>query len=88
MSIAQRRHHAERMKRKLRRKEKAAPYWTSDGEPDKRAAGLYANHGCNCSCWMCGNPRRKQGKKTIQELKADQDYENEATQCWPSGAHK
>ena len=26
-----------------------------------------------CSCWMCGNPRRHFGKKTLQERIADED---------------
>jgi hypothetical protein len=27
-----------------------------------------------CSCWMCGNPRRFFGEKTIQELKAQEKF--------------
>ena len=25
-----------------------------------------------CSCWMCGNPRRYFGEKTLQELRQDE----------------
>lgn len=70
MSLAERRHHEQRIKKKLERKEKKHPYWTSDGKTDERSKGLYANHGCNCSCWMCGNPRRHFGKETVQEMKS------------------
>jgi hypothetical protein len=30
-----------------------------------------ANHLASCSCWMCGNPRKYWGEKTMQEIKAD-----------------
>ena len=67
MSRAIRRHHSQRMKARYRRKERVHPYWRSD-EP--AAAGKYANHGCTCSCWMCGNPRRHHGELTMQERRA------------------
>lgn len=70
MGRAERRHHNERVKAKFKRRERIHPYWTSDGEADDHGAGIYANHGCSCSCWMCGNPRRHRGEKTIQERKA------------------
>jgi hypothetical protein len=60
------------MKDKFLRKEKAHPYWTKGNpEDDAKQAGMYANCKKRCSCWMCGNPRRKlQGKDrlTKQEL--------------------
>ena len=28
-----------------------------------------------CSCWMCGNPRRYFGERTIQEQRLLQDFE-------------
>lgn len=68
MSRAQRRHHTERMKARYRRKERLHPYWRSD---DPASAGKYANHGCTCSCWMCGNPRRHLGELTMQERRAN-----------------
>jgi len=30
----------------------------------------YANHLASCSCWMCGNPRKYLGERTLQEMKA------------------
>lgn len=75
MSLAERRHHEQRMKERYRRKERLHPYWRSD-EP--AAAGKYANHGCNCSCHMCGNPRRHFGERTIQEIR----------QGWTDGARR
>jgi hypothetical protein len=35
----------------------------------------YADHLASCSCWMCGNPRKYFGLKTIQELKALMKFE-------------
>jgi hypothetical protein len=26
-----------------------------------------------CSCWMCGNPRRRHNERTLQELRATQE---------------
>lgn len=69
MGRALRRHHDQRMKARYRRKERLHPYWRND---DAKAAGLYANHGCNCSCWMCGNPRRHLNELTMQERKANE----------------
>lgn len=63
MGRAQRRHHDQRMKRRFHRRERLHPYW---GGSDK-SAGRYANHGCDCSCTMCGNPRRHFGHVTLQE---------------------
>lgn len=66
MSLAIRRHHAKRMKDKFRVRQAIHKLW---GDSNK-AAGTYANHGCSCSCVMCGNPRRYFGELTIQERKA------------------
>jgi hypothetical protein len=43
---------------------------TKTWEASDRDAGVFANHGKVCSCWMCGNPR-KYGELTLQERKAD-----------------
>lgn len=73
---AMRRKNTQRIKNKLRRKEKLHPFWTAKfnynyDELIDSAAGLYANHGCNCSCSMCGNPRRYFGELTLQERRAE-----------------
>lgn len=75
MGRANRRHHTERMKARYFRKERLRPYWRCD---EAKAAGIYANHGCNCSCWMCGNPRRKLGERTMQERRRSAVSKHEA----------
>lgn len=65
MSRAQRRHDTRRIKARLERNQK-----TKDWEATDRDAGVFANHGKVCSCWMCCNPRRL-GELTVQELRAD-----------------
>jgi len=74
MGRADRRHQTERVKARFYRKQRLNPL----GSTSKSAAGLYANHGCNCSCPMCGNPRRHFGERTMQEIKAG----------WPGGARR
>lgn len=32
----------------------------------------FADHMAQCSCHMCGNPRKHFGEKTMQEKKADE----------------
>lgn len=64
---ALRRHHANRVKAKMRK------YYGKDRELTDKDVGRFAStHGAGCSCWMCGNPRRyMKGKEklTIQERK-------------------
>ena len=31
---------------------------------------IYRKTKCPCSCYMCGNPRRQWGEKSLDELKA------------------
>ncbi len=52
---AERRHHAARMKRKAKR---LLPH---------RDARKIADHMADCSCHMCGNPRRHWNEVTLQE---------------------
>lgn len=66
MSRAQRRHNTRRIKARFYLKQRAQECWSTDS----RHAGLFANHGKVCSCWMCGNPRRL-GYLTLQERRAD-----------------
>lgn len=63
MSLALRRHHEQRVKARFYRKQQLHPL----GSTSPGGAGLYAHHGCNCSCPMCGNPRRHFGERTLQE---------------------
>lgn len=66
MSRAKRRHDTRRIKARFYLKQRAQECWATDA----RNAGLFANHGKVCSCWMCGNPRRL-GCLTMQERRAD-----------------
>jgi len=66
MSRAQRRHDTRRIKARFYAKQHAYECWSTS----EKNAGLFANHGKVCSCWMCGNPR-KLGLLTLQELRAD-----------------
>lgn len=66
MPRAQRLHDTSRVKARFYRKQRLHAYWTTN----QRNAGLFANHGKVCSCWMCGNPR-KQGDLTMQEKRAN-----------------
>lgn len=66
MPRAQRRHDTSRIKARFYSKQRGQACWTTD----PRNAGLFANHGKVCSCWMCGNPR-KQGELTVQEKRAN-----------------
>ncbi len=66
MKRAQRRHHYKRLKL-LRKKKWAHWNWHMSDEH----AGFYASTACVCSCWMCGNPRRKFKAITRQEYFAN-----------------
>ena len=37
--------------------------------------GIYRKVRKPCSCYMCGNPRRHFGKRTLQEIRLLDDYE-------------
>lgn len=60
LSRALRRHHVARLKKN--RAGYAGGFLT---EP--RHLGALVQHPCCCSCWMCGNPRKWWGERSIQE---------------------
>ena len=66
MKRAIRRHHYSRLKH-LRKKR--LEYW--DWHMPENLEGLYATTACVCSCFMCGNPRRKFKAITRQEYIAN-----------------
>ena len=84
MNRSLRRHHNERIMKKMDRED----YYTlsafmgkgnteTNAERDRRKAyKKLHNHRKHCSCFMCGNPRRqklsRKERLTIQELKADE----------------
>lgn len=41
---------------------------------DETSIGIHAHSPQNCSCYMCGNPRKWWHQKTIQEKKIDDFY--------------
>jgi hypothetical protein len=66
MSIALKRHHRQRLQ-KVRRF-----HWGRDLIDDPAMLSRAITTPCPCSCWMCGNPRRKHGELTMQERRAFQ----------------
>ena len=60
-SRALRRHHDQRVKQRV------AGYHGGVARHDAQARGRLAQTRTPCSCWMCGNPRRYQGERTLQE---------------------
>jgi len=58
-------HHRERLKKARRF------HWGKDLRSDPKEAGVVVDTPTKCSCWMCGNPRRHTGERTIQEQRAD-----------------
>lgn len=57
-----RRTHTERLRRARRK------WWGRDLTDDEKARVV--DTPTPCSCWMCGNPRKYFGERTIQERKA------------------
>jgi hypothetical protein len=68
VSRALRRHHTARLKKNRANYQRS---WTCEGQDPKRLARLVQTP-CNCSCFMCGNPRsyfgNSEAAKTLQEL--------------------
>jgi len=64
-SRALRRHHEKRVKTRV------ASYYGGYAAHDPRALGRLAHSRTPCSCFMCGNPRRYLGERTLQEWRAD-----------------
>lgn len=75
MARALRRHHVARLKRNRRF------YHGYDLTENPRYIGQAVHTPANCSCWMCGNPRKFFGEPTMQEKRqyqalADDTCEN------------
>lgn len=60
-----RRHHAARIKQRVEK------YYGGAHADDPRRLGRLAHTRTPCSCWMCGNPRRHTGERTLQERRAE-----------------
>lgn len=71
MSIELKRHHRARLMKNRRIS------WGWDDLTGTARHSKVVNTRTPCSCWMCGNPRKYSGEKTIQELRAAQDVDQE-----------
>lgn len=58
---------ARRRRDRLRMKAKARRLYPETAQP-----GRLADHLAVCSCWACGNPRRRLREITIQEKRAEE----------------
>ena len=68
LARANRRHHRHRLWCNRRF------HWGRDlagADENSKSRGKAVDTPTPCSCWMCGNPRRHFGKKTLQELRQD-----------------
>lgn len=63
-----RRHHEQRVKRRV------AGYYGGYARDNPRYIGKFAHARQLCSCWMCGNPRRRLGERTLQERRAAANF--------------
>lgn len=43
-------------------------------------AHRHHSHLTACSCWMCGNPRRFRGERTLQERRAEDSFRDESAE--------
>jgi hypothetical protein len=66
-SRAKRRHHLARVKAKCR---KRSAFLAAVASANARHVGMLAATRAACSCWMCGNPRKYFGERTVQERRA------------------
>ncbi|MDA8378168.1 MAG: hypothetical protein M0Z50_14135 [Planctomycetia bacterium] len=69
LARAMRRHHRHRLLHNRRF------HWgrdLSESDESPRHRGKVIDTPTPCSCWMCGNPRRYFGEKTLQELRQDE----------------
>ena len=66
---ALRRHHVARLKKSR------SDYWghVLGLEWEPQHLGAVVQHPCICSCWMCGNPRKWVGERTLQERREMQE---------------
>lgn len=73
MSLSRRRQDESRMKH---RADKIAEEFGIDPKVSPRDAGrIYSTHGAECSCAMCGNPRKHFKQKSRKERMFDDDFE-------------
>lgn len=81
---AVRRHHVARIKTNRQN------YWGLGSMGSARIKGKIARTPKQCSCLMCGNPRRGNGHLTLQELRhkaLSQSYESDLDAIATQGLH-
>lgn len=66
---ALRRHHTERLKAKWKRSQwkNTAVATISSLVSEEKQSGMFVTTRALCSCWMCGNPRKYWGQRSVQE---------------------
>jgi hypothetical protein len=64
---AKRRHQVTRIKAKCRQRSTSVSIPASE---KARHIGMLAKSRTLCSCWMCGNPRKYLGERSVQERRA------------------
>jgi hypothetical protein len=68
-----RRHYEEKYKQRCRRIARRRQIPGADESwIDARYIGRFAHSRQACSCFMCGNPRRYDGEKTLRERRREQ----------------
>lgn len=70
-----RRHHNERLKERAKKILKQK-FWSQPRDIDQVAAKSF-NHLKNCSCYMCGNPRKYSNEQTLQEMRNNEVFSQE-----------
>lgn len=70
---AQRRHDVERLKA-VRSRHLVVAGRHGEYKPTDRVVGIHVNTAAVCSCAACGNPRKFNGERTVQEQRLLQRY--------------
>jgi len=64
--------------KRIRSEEEEFNFWPSKEEKEKSLifrSRFHATTACNCSCYLCGNPRKHRGELTQQEKKSNISYQ-------------
>jgi hypothetical protein len=73
MARAERRHHRERLKKNRR------VHWGRDLSQNPEVLARAINTPTPCSCWMCGNERRANGRTMQERRAAEMEIEDAST---------
>jgi len=79
---AERRHHYNRLKKRRVEHNYWGQFKDNDTSPwTKPNLGMAVNTSCNCSCTMCGNPRRHFGERTLAERRNEDSIKDQIIDC-------